>query len=236
MKNVMKTGLLLLTIALIAGAACVRVGEMKEKTVVTPLENADSAELDLRIGAGELKIQPGATDALMSGYFKYNVKRWEPEITYRKSGSKGYLRIEQHKSSGITLGNTRNLWDLQVNNKIPLDLQLNLGAGEANLDLNGLQVKSLEIHMGVGSLSLDLSADRTANLEGSIHGGVGSGTILLPKTTGVRVRVDGGIGSVNTSGFSKSGDTYTNEAYGKTPASIELNIKAGIGSIELRTK
>lgn len=236
MNNTTKAMLVVFIISIMFYLACVRVGEIKEKTVVTPLENAESAELNLKLGAGELKIQAGTIDALMSGYFKYNVPRWEPEVSYHKTGSKAYLTIEQRRSSGITLGRTRNRWDLQLNNKIPLELKLNLGAGEADLNLNGLQLKDIEIHMGVGSLTLDLSGDRTQNLKGSVHGGVGSGTIYLPKNIGVRVRVDGGIGSVSASGFAKSGGTYTNEAYGKSPVAIDLEINAGIGSIDLKMR
>lgn len=236
MKNSSKAMLVVFIISIMFSLACVRVGEIKEKTVVTPLENAESAELNLKLGAGELKIQAGTIDALMSGYFKYNVPRWEPEVSYHKTGSKAFLTIEQRRSSGITLGRTRNRWDLQLNNRIPLELKLHLGAGEADLNLNGLQLKDIEIHMGVGSLTLDLSGDRTQNLEGSVHGGVGSGTIYLPKNIGARIRVDGGIGSVDASGFAKSGDTYTNEAYGKSQVSIDLEIKAGIGSISLKMR
>jgi len=236
MKNVTTTTLTVFMITIIFFPACVRVGDTKEKTVITPLENADSAEINLKLGAGELKIQAGTIDALMSGYFKFNVRRWEPEISYHKTGSKAYLTIEQRRSSGITVRRTRNLWDLQLNNKVLLGLKLRLGAGEADLDLNGLQLKELEIHMGVGSLTLDLSGDRTRNLEGSLQGGVGSGTIYLPKNIGVRVRVDGGIGSVSAFGFAKSGGTYTNDAFGKTPVSIDLDIKAGIGSISLKMR
>src|SRR5512136_2412587 len=104
MNNARKAMLFVFMISIMLSMACVRDGEMKEKTVVTPLENAESAELNLKLGAGELKIQAGTIDALMSGYFKYNVPRWEPEVRYHKSGSKGYLTIEQRRSSGITLG------------------------------------------------------------------------------------------------------------------------------------
>ncbi len=119
MNNTTKAMLVVFIISIMFCIACVRVGEIKEKTVVTPLENAESAELNLKLGAGELKIQAGTIDALMSGYFKYNVPRWEPEVSYHKTGSKAYLTIEQRRSSGITLGRTRNRWDLQLNNRIP---------------------------------------------------------------------------------------------------------------------
>jgi len=236
MDKAIKAILTIFILSLLFSAACVRVEEMKEKTVVTPLEQAERATLNLKIGAGELRIGGETMDGLMAGSFRYNVRRWEPEVNFYKSGTRANLRIEQRKSSGITLGRTRNQWDLRFTNKIPLELRLNLGAGEADIDLASLLVQDLKIDMGVGSLTLDLSGDRTLNLKGSIHGGVGSGTIYLPKQVGVRVRVDGGIGSIDAFGLAKSDHTYTNAAYGKTPVSIDLDISAGIGSINLKTK
>ena len=70
----------------------------------------------------------------------------------------------------------------------------------------------------------------------TINGGVGSGTIYLPADVGVRAKVQGGIGSVNVRGLSKQGGVYTNDAYGKSPVTIDIDINAGIGSLDLRVE
>jgi predicted membrane protein len=90
--------------------------------------------------------------------------------------------------------------------------------------------------MGVGELKLDLSGERKQNLEVKIDGGIGHGTIYLPETIGVRVKVEGGIGSVDSHSLAKTGDYYTNEAYGKTDVTLDIQVEAGIGSIDLRLK
>jgi len=51
----------------------------------------------------------------------------------------------------------------------------------------------------------------------------------------VRVHVSGGIGSVSPHGLTREGDDYVNAALGKSPATIDLTIEGGIGSISLRT-
>ncbi len=58
-------------------------------------------------------------------------------------------------------------------------------------------------------------------------------TIYLPKDVGVKVHASGGIGAVNTDGMTKDDDDYVNAAYGKTPATITLDIHGGIGAINL---
>lgn len=231
----MKFKIFFLILSITGMLACVKVGELVEDTHTVQLGAAESVELELDMGAGELVLYGGADD-LMEGYFRYNVERWQPEIDYYISDRKGILEIQQGKSSGIPVGNTRNKWDISLSNDVPIDINIDFGAGKGKLDFRGLKLKSLDIEMGVGSLKVDLSDEWTQNLDVDIEGGIGSATVYLPEDIGVRVNVEKGIGSVNARGLTKSGHFYTNDAYGKTDVSIELNIEAGIGSIDLSLK
>ena len=217
----------------LAAAACVRVGEMREKSESIPLGSIKAADIRVRMGAGEIKVRGGAVELFM-GRFRTNIARWEPIVEHHASGDVERITIEQRRRPGIALGTAHNEWDLALTDRIPLDLDLSFGAGRAEVDLRGVAVKRLTLHMGAGEVKLDMSGDRTVGLDGTLNGGVGSGTLMLPAQVGVRVRVDGGLGSVNAPGFAKNGHEYTNAAYGKTAVAIELSIHAGIGSIELR--
>ena len=224
---------ILLLIFLIGGiSACVAVGDLVEETETVELGEAESVELDLDIGAGELKVQGGAKE-LMEGYFVYNIERWKPEIRYSVAGNRGILRVKQGECSAMTIGKKRNKWNISVSNDVPLDIKVDFGAGEGNLDLRGLILNSLEIDMGVGELKVDISGEQKKSLDVSVDGGVGSATIYVPVDVGVRVEVDGGIGSVNARGMIKKRGAYTNDAYGKTDVTIDVDIDAGIGSIDL---
>jgi predicted membrane protein len=83
-------------------------------------------------------------------------------------------------------------------------------------------------------VTLDLRGPHARSFRVTIDGGVGSGKIYLPVEVGVRARVHGGLGSVNTRGLVKEGGVYTNEAYGKSAVTIEVEVSAGIGSLDLR--
>lgn len=214
---------------------CVAVGDLKEETHTVELGDIETAEIKLRMGQGELRLEGGANE-LIEGTFLYNVKRWKPDLDYSEFGGKGSLAIRQGKRSGIPIGKTRNRWDISLNNDIPLDLIVDFGAGKGVLDLRGLDLESLEIDMGVGDLTVDLSGDLEQDLDVSIDGGIGSAKLYLPENIGVRVNVDKGIGSVHARGMTKRGNSYTNGAYGKTEITIDVEIDAGIGSIDLRLK
>jgi len=232
-KEILK--ILILTLLVGGSGACVAVGELKEEIQTVELGEAETVELELEMKAGELRVQGGARE-LMEGYFSYNVDQWKPDIEYSVTGSRGILRVEQGKSSGMTIGKKENKWDITLSNDVPVDINIDFGAGAGNLDLRGLMLESLDIDMGVGELKVDLTGERNQSLDVVIDGGVGSATIYLPEDVGVRVKVDGGIGSVNARDMIKKGHFYTNDAYGKTDISIDVDIDAGIGSINLILK
>jgi len=227
--------ILILTLLIGAVAVCVKVGELREESRSVQLGEAESVELELKMGSGELRLQGGAGE-LMEGTFSYNVDRWKPEVDYHVFGKKGMLSVEQGKASGMPVGKAENRWDIRLSNEVPIDLGIDFGAGEGKLDLRGLRLESLDINMGVGDLTIDLSGKHSHSLRVTIDGGVGSGTIYLPRNIGVRVKVDGGIGSVDAEGLNKTGHVYTNDEFGKTDVSIDVKVSAGIGSIDLIVK
>lgn len=227
--------LLLAVLLLISLGACVEVGELREDYHAVELEGAQTVEAQFKMSAGELSLKGGARD-LMEGYFEYNVDIWKPDIDYYVAGNKGRLIVEQTGRTGVPLGDSKNRWDVNLNEDVPIDLKIDFGAGEGHLDLRGIDLRDLDIDMGVGELTLELPEEIKDDLRVNIDGGIGSATIYLPEDIGVRVKVDGGIGSVDARGMNKNDHTYTNDAYGETDFAIRIDIDAGIGSIDLRLK
>lgn len=213
-------------------AGCANVGELTTEGKTVSAEGARSVEVNLRMGAGKLRLAGGA-QALMEARFVHRGRYRVPDVSYHVSGDKGFLTVRQRRSGIIVFGHSRNNWDLRLNSAIPADLDVSLGAGENKLDLREVDVRSLKVDMGVGEMQLDLRGKRSQSLDVNIDGGVGSATIRLPGDVGIRAKVDGGIGSVDAHGFSKNGHVYTNEAYGKSAVTIDIKVDAGIGSINL---
>lgn len=212
---------------------CEEIGDLTTDSKTVEAAGAESAEVNLKMGAGELRVSGGA-QALMEAEFTYRTSRRSPEVDYHVSGGRGVLTVRPRRSGGPHFGSSKNQWDIRLNSRIPINLDVNLGAGESRFDLSEIDLRSLTIDMGVGEMKLDLRGRYDQDLDVSIDGGIGSGTIYLPGNAGVRVRVDGGIGSVHAPDFTKNGHVYTNEAYGKAQVTIDVNIDAGIGSIDLR--
>jgi hypothetical protein len=231
-KYISRWALLAGGLALLAAGACVERGELVTEHRIVAAGGASSVTVSLKMGAGELRLSGGARE-LMEARFVHRGRYRAPEVSYDVSGGKGYLAVRQRRSGFINFGSSRNDWDVKLSSAIPADLDIDLGAGKNSLDLRDVDTRSVRIDMGVGELDLDLRGRRDQNMKVTVDGGVGSATIRLPAAVGVRARVSGGIGSVEAAGFAKSGHIYTNEAYGKSPVSIDLSVDAGIGSIRL---
>ncbi|MGA2846668.1 MAG: toast rack family protein [Candidatus Acidiferrales bacterium] len=195
------------------------------------LQGAKSVNAEISMPAGEL-ILTGGSSRLLDADFNYRAVEGKPRVDYSVSGGKGQLDVTQNEKH-IHLGGRRNDWTLRFGNSIPLDLKVELGAGKSDLNLADVNVTHLEVNMGVGRMNLDLRGERKEDLQVDIQGGVGSAEIRLPKNVGVHVNASGGIGSVNAHGLEREGSSYVNGVYGKTHATIQVNVQGGVGEISL---
>jgi N-terminal domain of toast_rack, DUF2154/Domain of unknown function (DUF5668) len=203
----------------------------KHSTRIVEPQKAKSAKARLEMGAGELTINGGSPN-LLDADFNYNVSFDEPRVDYTVSNGVGELDIKQNGNS-VHFGNSRNEWNLRFGKDVPLDLKVDMGAGHGNLHLREVPLTGLELNIGAGQVDVDLTGDRKTDLNADIEVPVGQANIRLPKNVGVVAHASGGIGSIDVRGLKHDGDTYTNDALGKSKATIHLKVEGGIGQIVL---
>jgi hypothetical protein len=215
------------------GGGTPQVGKMQRESKSVDPKNAQSARAQLKMGAGELNLAGGA-DQLMEGEFSYNVSDWKPKVTYDVSGDTGELMVKQGSAEGADLSaDARNEWDIRLNDEMPIDLVVQMGAGESNLDLDSLALTGLDLQMGAGKTTVDLTGDYAQSFDASIEGGVGEATVELPSEVGVKAKAQGGIGKINAKGLKRVGGSYVNDAYGESDVNLNVDVKGGIGEINL---
>jgi hypothetical protein len=211
-----------------------QVREMQRESKSVDPKDAQSARASLKLGAGELNLAGGA-DRLMEGDFSYNVADWKPKISYAVSGGQGKLVVKQGSAEGSHLGaDARNEWDISLNDEIPTDLVVQMGAGESDLDLDSITLTGLDLQMGAGKTTVDLTGDYTQDFDASIQGGVGEATIMLPSEVGVKAKAEGGLGKINAEALKKVGDSYVNDAYGESDVNLSVDVQGGVGQINLK--
>lgn len=208
-------------------------GELREETEIVELDGAESATVNVRMGAGGLTLSGGA-DALAKADFTYNVAAWQPVLDYVVAGEEGELWIEQPEVKNLGLASYRYTWDLALNEDVPLALDVAVGAGEADLDVSTLSLTGLNLKVGAGGVDLDLTGERERDVDVVIRGGLGEATILLPSDVGVKAEVTGGLGELTVTGLTKEESGYVNAAYGESEPTITLDIDGGVGGVTLQ--
>lgn len=208
------------------------VGETRTMSKTLPLGQEKSVDVDIKMGAGELRVAGGSSD-LMNADFTYNVDAWKPEVRYDASGERGKLTIEQPSGGHNYRGRKRYDWDIRLNGGVPMQMNINMGAGKAVLNLAGLNLDHFSLNVGAGEADIDMDGAWQHDLTASIHGGVGKLTLHLPSDAGVRTKVQGGLGAIHANQFTRKGDIYTNSSYGKSKVNLNIDVQGGMGEVNL---
>ena len=218
---------------LLAGCGAEMAGPLQHETKSVPLDKSELVRVDIKMGAGELQVRRGSSMNLMDATFDYNVASWKPVVNYRSTGVRSDLEILQPQSSFAT-GNTRYDWTLELNDGVLLDVIAKLGAGEAKMTLGDLRLRSVDVSIGAGEVDMDLrGATPARSYDVRIQGGVGQATVHLPRDVGIYATAQGGIGEINVRGLQKRGDHWENELRADSPITIRVDVKGGVGEIDL---
>jgi hypothetical protein len=189
------------------------------------------------MGIGRLDISSGSAN-LMDAEFTYNIEDWRPEVLFEQRGSRGELTVSQPEGeiNGIPDDDIEYHWSVSLYEDIPMDMNVDLGVGESELNLSGLNLQSLVVDTGVGEATIDLTGEWQEGFDVDINGGVGETTVYLPENVGLRLEADTGIGSLVVNGLQREGDSnvYTNATYGESDVNITLDIDGGIGEITVQ--
>jgi hypothetical protein len=195
------------------------------------LKGAKAARVVVHMPSGMLQIQGGA-EQLMQGDFSQGAAWSAPSIDYHVDKAFGTLTVDQQSASQFS-GHSDNTWRLKLSEEIPLELDIDIGAGKSDLNLSKIDLTRLQLNVGAGQATVDLTGERSKDLQAQIHGGVGEAIVRLPKSVGVVATVHGGLGSIDVHGLKEEDGQYVNAAYGKSPNTLRLTVEGGIGHIRL---
>jgi len=226
-------GILTILVILLLASGCVEDGDLQPESESVELGSAESVRAEIGMGVGELKVAGGAAE-LLEADFSYNIAQWKPEVKYSVSDNQGLLTVQQPSiKGGIPKGDIRYDWDIRLNNDVPLELSVDLGAGDGNFELGSLSLTQLELQMGAGETTVDLTGDWKRDLDAHIECGIGEVTLQLPSNVGVRVDAEGAIAEIHASDLKWDGDAYVNDAYGKSEVTLHIDLEVGVGEINL---
>jgi hypothetical protein len=227
---------LVVILALLAGALWlygVRVDRgqaLPGETVSQALDGALQASVRLEPAAGSLHVDalPGPGD-LVNGTVSTRSGRVSHDFSME--GDRANYALRSRGTTIITAADSRPYtWDLGLTDAVPLDLRVSMGAGQADLDLTGLQISSLNVSVAVGQANVVLPAE--GRYDAVVEGAIGQLIVSVPAGVGVRLEADTALTSlVVPQEFTKDGDVYRSPEADSAEHLVNLKLNQAIGSV-----
>jgi len=140
------------------------------QTEVISIPSPDSPVSDLKIifGAGDLEIEDGAEDVLVSGRARYNVPGFKPVI--KQEGNEIHLETGNLEINSIPNIHKKiiNEWDLRLGSQL-MRLSINAGAYKGDYDFGGLFLQLLEITDGASDVKISFSEPNKAQMDSLLY-------------------------------------------------------------------
>lgn len=225
-----------------------------EKTVKS--QGADHVKAKIEMVVGSINLSAENIAQLIQAECVYYEEKWTPRFEYDVSKKIGELHISNREgvSDHDYDEDDQSEWTLVINDEIPAELSIYLGAGDATIDLEESKIEKLDYEMKAGSCDIDLKntsvpllninaivGEATVDLSGRwendlnayIKGGVGNLTLILPDDYSIELKISGVIGEVDTRGFRKEGKYYYRKKEDNTEV-LYIEVHGGIGDVEVR--
>lgn len=193
------------------------------KTVPVPAEGATRLDVRLDFGAGNLWIVSDAIKEAAVFDITYDSRKVDYVIDYDVTGSTGHLTAESdHKENG-NIDTDDNKWEVHLSRDYPLELSLDIGACDAEIDLGGLQVEDLSIEVGATSTSITFSEPNPVEMQ-ELRFEAGASSVKATKLGNANFRecsIEGGAASLDLD--------FRGEYRGESEISVEI----GMGSADI---
>ncbi len=196
-------------------------GPLVTEEVHVPLPSSETISLTVQFGAGQLSLRPGAEN-LVDGVIRYNQGYWKPEVVVNE----GTVLLKQTAPNARLFLNwgekIRNEWDLQIG-AMPLELQIEAGAYQADYEFGGLSLTNLTIRDGASDVKARFSQPNPVEM-GILRYQTGASNITLTGLANANfalLEFDGGAGN------------YLFEFGGELRRSASVHIAAGMSNVTL---
>lgn len=211
-------------------------GAQNSQTVTKeyPLEpSISSAELNLKMPAGALRVTPQAT-GLMTAKIPGSYAK-ESAVT-TDGGTRKVFTVDGGPFTLSSRMDSDEDWEyrFELNNSIPWDLRIDTGATDADLDFSDIILKNLELNSGAGDIEIKIGkVERKAVVAADVK--ASDFKVLLPKGMGFKAIIKGAIHDVSIEGndYVQEGNVYTSDNYRTAAQKVDLNLDVAVGDIQI---
>ena len=225
-----RAALAVASIAMLAGCghdaeANQRAHRMRSITSARQVSGERELSVQVRYGAGRLQVQPATGDLLYRMDLRYDEEGFRPVAEYDRAAGRLKLGVEgrEHGGSGRHNGRDEHA-GIALTPAVPMDLALQFGAGEAEVDLGGMSLRSLSLETGASSTSLSFAQpNRVAARLVKLQAGAAELRVTgLGNARAERIEFQGGVGQT------------TLDFGGAWDHNATARVQMGVGAVRLR--
>ncbi len=184
-------------------------------------DTGDTPELVLKMGAGTLHISDGGS-SMVEGEIKTNIANWQPSVDIADEK----ITISQgnnDQSFTIPSGNLINDWNLKLGTENPLELSIDAGAYESDIQIGDIQLEKLSIDDGASNSKVTFKSPNKVTMT-SLKYHTGASQVELVNLANANFKemdFDSGAGS------------YTLDFNGDLTQDAEVSIKSGLSNMKI---
>jgi len=162
----------------------------------TPEEDIENLEVRIDLGAGEFQLAVEKMDEVAVADAEYDERRIEVYADYDEHGKTGVVEFRSECRRNFNIDTEDNIWDIILSDKYPTELEIDIGACEAEFDLGGLPLEFLDLDVGAADAEISFGKPNPIEAE-EIMIDAGAADFRLKKLGNAnfrRLTFDGGVG------------------------------------------
>jgi hypothetical protein len=202
-----------------------------------PVNGAATATLNLKGGAGDIRIHGGSDLVNVSGVTPFGM----PEFAVSRSGDSANVdfSLTTEKSTVVIPGVSAARADVALSQTTVWDVLLETGASSTNADFSQVTIRSLALKTGASSASIKLGdvPASAGSTDVSIKAGVSSIEVLVPRDAEVRLDTHNGLTATDVDQrlTGVGGGVWQTPGYSSASKTINVSVESGVSSISVRT-
>lgn len=201
-------------------------GGTKNKNIDYPLTSQSLATFQIKVPSGKFQLKSKQMDGhLMTGTIKLaEGESFNDKIDQNDSGSIYMM----NGTSASQSGSSEALWDLQINQQIPIVLMVNMANGYQMVDLRDINVAGVNLVSQVGNI--DVMLPYTADVPVNISTQSSDIRIFVPSSVSAYVTVENAINVSFPETYTQSGSQIfpINGLMGGNQVVVNANAPAGV--------
>ncbi len=203
--------------------------EVSQEFTIPYEDSAIVAKLDMEIAASKFVLVDESYDLIdfekhgSSVYYKYSVTHTDSVVDVNI-----YIEDEVNIS-----GHHKNRIDMSLNPQPIWDLDFEIGAADANLDLSGLKVSDITIEGGAAAIKVKLG-DENPETNMSIETGASAIKVLVPKNAYCELDINAVLSGKTITGFQKvERGQYKTDNYDEANSRIYITVETAVSSYSI---